>query len=655
MIRIDRVLHLLLYLSALIGILPVQPYLAWWVQLILLIGMVCGISGYRQNKHLLSKTLATVLSFGFFFVFLLQARLNQLAEPLIQFLCLLLAVRLASDKSSRNMLQMFLLATIILAASSMLTLDMIYLLYLVVLVLLVTSGLILLSFYASDPHLRFNRTEWRLLWKTLIVLPIGSLSLMLILFVILPRTQTPLWNFLNPRASSDIGMSDKISPGSVADLSQSGKLAFRAESDPLPPDSLYWRGIVLNHLDGQTWIRTQSIPAEKFLPGGAGDFRLRIFAEAKADSNLVTLDHPRLVEQIRHNFSSDGVARERSGSGKNLSYLVLAQIDAHSRLLGQADIYLQLPAKLSQRLLATGHDIGKAAGGFQGKVDRLEEFFLQQQLSFSDRKLPLSENPVEDFLFESKRGYCEYFASSYALLLRIAGVPSRLVGGYLGGNYNQFGGYYLVSEDLAHVWVEALDDQGVWQRLDPSRLAINADQGLLQVRRRGLDSFQIFADAMLYSWNRLVLSYDLRQQFELVSQIRTQLRELKKIRSLPASYLLWGALPLLLVGIGVLFRRRRTSSMRLITAYRRRLARCCGVSELPDELGLFALAKRTGASPCQEFARIYGGAIYQNKSLSSADYRRLKAIIRTLKRVRFPIEVANPGSDGDNVSSSNPS
>jgi len=655
MVSIKQILHLLLYISAAVSLLPVLPFLAWWVQLVLGGGILVGIIGDRGGNYLLRQSPATLLSSGFFLLFLFQANWSNLAEPLIQFLCLLLAVRLAGDKSPRHMLQLFLLATIILAASSMLTLDMAYLVYLVILVMLVTSGLLLLSFFATDPQIIFNRREWRFLLKTLAVLPIGSLLLMLVLFVILPRTQTPLWNFLNPKPNSVIGMSDQVSPGSVAELSQSGQLAFRAEGDPLPPDALYWRGIVLNQLDGNIWTRNQSIQEEKYLPGRSRERQLRIFSEPKADRYLVTLDHPRLVDQIRHQFSGDGVVRTLYNSGRNQNYLVFAQIDAGSRLLGRPDGYLQLPAGISRRLMALGREIGRQEGGYQGKIDRLEAFFRQQQLSYSNRQLSLTENPAETFLFETKRGYCEYFASSFALLLRIAGVPSRLVGGYLGGEYNQLGGYYLVSEDLAHVWVEALDDRGVWQRLDPSRLAINAEQDLLQIRRRELPILQIFADAMLHNWNRLVLTYDLRQQFELVREIGKRIREIKDVRSLKIGTLLWGGLLAVPIGVYILVRRQRTRAARVVASYRRRLARCCGVVALPAELGLFTLAKRTGAGACQDFARIYGGALYRGETLSAGDYRHLKILIRSLKRVRFPIEVAKPAMDGDNVTSNKPS
>jgi len=379
--------------------------------------------------------------------------------------------------------------------------------------------------------------------------------------------------------------------------------------------------------------------------------QVRIYSEPKADSYLVTLDHPRRIDLIRYRFSDDAVVRGRYTSGRKINYLVFAQPDASAELQGNRAAYLRLPDNLSTRLLETGREVGRLGKTFQDKIDRLKAFFLKQQLYYSNRQLPLTEHPSETFLFETKRGYCEYFASSFALLLRIAGVPARLVGGYLGGEYNQLGGYYLVSEDLAHVWVEALDDQGVWQRIDPSRLAVNAEQALLQVRRHALPSLQILADALLHNWNRLVLSYDLRQQFELVRTIGRRVRDLPRVRAVSAANLFWGGLLLLPIGVVYLRKRVRTRETRLVKSYLRRLAQCCGVDELPAELGLFELARRTGAEQCREFARIFGGAIYRGQALTSVEYRQLREVVRALKGRKFTLEVASSTADGDNMKS----
>ncbi len=649
MVGVERILKIQVYLSALLGLMPVLPFLDLWVQLILGGGFLLGVLGDRSGHYLLSNRLATVLSVTFFVLFCVQVSFANLVPPLIDLLCLLMAVRLASDKSARHMLQLFLLATIILAASSMLTLDLAYLFYLVLIVLLVTSGLVLLSFYTADPQLRFGRQQWLLLLKTVILLPVGSLLLMMVLFVLLPRTQTPLWNFLNPQPNAVIGMTDQVQPGSVAELSESTEIAFRAESERLPVDALYWRGIVLNRLEGRIWKRMLNVADEILLPDPGSEINLAVYSGPKADQYLVTLDRPIDVVQVRNIKSADGVVRGRFRDSRKLSYEVRAQLAARSQQTGDVAEYLRLPEHLSDRLRKVGNNI-KQGKDYPAKLALLEGFFLQQQLSYATTKLPKTESPVDTFLFDSRRGYCEYFASSFAILLRLAGVPTRLVGGYLGGDYNQIGGYYLVGEDAAHVWVEALDDQGVWQRIDPSQLAVNAEQAFSASSTQVSTTFRELADALLHNWSRLVLNYDLSHQFRLLRQVAHQVRELKDFESRSLVKLLWVLPPMVLVGLAYFWRQRQNRSERLLLRYRRLLAKAAGLESLPVAVGLFELAKCTGEPLCLEFADIYGGAVYRDKALDEEEYRKLRGIISRISEKLPAIEVALPTVLGDNDS-----
>ncbi len=649
MVGVNRILQFQVYGSAVFGLLPVLPFLAGWVQLMLLLAFCGGVIGDFRQRFLLKSGLATVLSFGFFAMFLFQVSRTNLVEPLIQMLCMLLAVRLATEKKPRNVLQLFLLSTIILAASSMLSLDMAYLAYLVLLVLLVTSGLVLLTFFTADERISFDRNEWRLLTKVIAVLPVGSLLLMLVLFAILPRAQTPLWNFLNPKAKPSIGMSDEVRPGAFAELSASGQAAFRAESERLSVWDLYWRGIVLNRLEGRIWKRSLKIPEELLVRGAQQVVSLRFFSEPKADRYLVTLDQPHKLLEVRHEFSADGVASGRYSTGRKLNYRLFAQLDAQRSLRGDIGPYLLLPDDLSPRLKSVGEQIRRKGKNAVEKIALLENFFLQQQLSYSNRQLPTTQRPIDTFLFETKRGYCEYFASSFATILRLSRVPARLVGGYFGGEYNEVGGYYLVGEDLAHVWVEALDDDGLWRRIDPSRLAINADQALLQARRRELPTLQVIGDAMLHSWNRLVISYDLQQQFSLIRQVGNRLRNLKSLDIHSLKSILWLLLLPLIIGGFYLRRWRVDIAARLLTSYLRQVASCCKNSELPVNLGLYQLAQLSGEILCYRFAHIYGRAIYRDQPLTKEEIGQLKQIIHGLRGKQLAIAIAKSNAVEDNA------
>src|SRR6185369_3467324 len=138
--------------------------------------------------------------------------------------------------------------------------------------------------------------------------------------------------------------------------------------------------------------------------------------------------------------------------------------------------YLQLPDRLPSRVMSLVSEIVRTGKDDQARVEFLESYFRNGGYRYSTKDLATGDRALEQFLFEKKQGHCEFFASSFALLLRAAGVPCRLVGGYLGGEYNELGGYYLITNDKAHVWVEAFIEGSGWMRIDPSSFAANAGE-----------------------------------------------------------------------------------------------------------------------------------------------------------------------------------
>lgn len=645
MMAVDTILQLLASLVALTGTLPAFLYLDLPVQLAAVIALAAGFVLDRRGARLLPPLPATLLSFACFFFYLLQMSRSHIVEPLVNMLVLLLAVRLVTEKSGRNLLQIFVLATFILAASSLLTLSIGYLVCLLLLVGLVAFGLLLTSFHATDPALRLNRGQWRSLLATGAILPLGSLLLMLVFFVLLPRTQFPLWRFLNPAAQPTAGVSDEVDPGSLANLGSSGRPAFRAEMPEIDPSRLYWRSLVLNTTDGRRWTRKTPAPADISLRGSDKFLHQVIISEAQSNRYLTGLDLPRGFGDIRYHSASDAVFSTRRRFDQRHRYTVTS--DAHAQLTlkspQQSDFYLRVPQRIAPRVAAAAREIARGKNRTD-KIRATREFFIGQRLSYSARNLPISDTPVDNFLFDSKRGYCEYFASSFALLLRLAGVPSRLVGGYLGGRYNNLGGYYLVNDDMAHVWVEALDDDNRWRRINPSRLAINAAATVTGLKRESFDWAQAVSDYLDTSWNRLVITYDLQRQLELAFSAG---RSLRRLRGDWSGDLRWWLVAPVLVGAVLLAARRRVRRgnrrQALLRSYLRQIEKAAGVPELPPDLGLFTLAELSGEPLCHEFARLYGAEVYGETPLTPEQVHQLRQIIRKLAARR--LQLALPQAD----------
>ena len=163
------------------------------------------------------------------------------------------------------------------------------------------------------------------------------------------------------------------------------------------------------------------------------------------------------------------------------------------------------------------------AGKSEEEAARAVLHYLRDgQFSYSLRNLPVTAKPIEDFLFNYKYGNCEYFASTMAVMLRTSGIPSRLVGGYRGGYYNTLGGYYLVAQNNAHVWVEAYFRNKGWVRMDPTPGAISAFTNRSQ--RGILFRIKLFFDAMNYYWNSMIISYDLNKQISLFTGFKNALK-----------------------------------------------------------------------------------------------------------------------------------
>lgn len=634
MLRIKTLLDILTYLVVALAVIPLFPWLDGAVQLSVVVAFCAGLLADRRQRYLLGPRFGTVLTFAFFAIYLVQLNLNNVVSPVINLLALLLCIRLAMEKQGRHYLQIFVLALFCLAGSSLLSLSMLYLPALILMIFGVTIGLVLLTFFQRDPSLRLNRVQSASLLKTAAILPIGSLLLMLVLFFVLPRTQFPLWNFLNPDASATTGFSEQVRPGAFASNAASKNLAFRAECEKVGAEDLYWRGTVLNTIEGSTWKRTTPKQEATQLVGGKA-VTCTITLPATDKHFLFTLDRPVELNGLRHQRHNDLVFMSRLALRKSVSYRCESRLGGALQVLSTPDakLYLDIPAGVSAQVQQVADQIRQQTETPQQRIDLLEEFFLQQQLTYATTDLPGATAPIEQFLFVKKRGYCEFFASSFALLLRLCEVPARLVGGYHGGEYNNFGGYYLITEDLAHVWVEALVD-GQWQRLDPSRLAANASTTLLASRQQGLSLVKRTMDSLEYLWTQMVISYDFNKQVSLVRNSGSQLKSLvPKTTTLIRTGLI--ILAVLLGGTAVLWLvayKRLTPQQHLLKRYQRALQQRYQLANIPPASGLVEFARELDDPRCLAFARRYSAMLYGMRPLSPAEYRELNTLIAEIRQ-----------------------
>ena len=621
----------LAYAIAFCGAAPLFPWLGTSPRVILAAGFAAGVWQELRSPWPLKDRVVNTAVVPLFLYYLLPFSAANPVQPVASTLAVMLAVRLAGPKNARHYLQISALALFCLAASSLFDLSPSFLVWLLVLLFLVAVSLVLLTFYSQDSDLVLSRRNLRMVLAAGILMPLVSVPLLVLFFPILPRTQLPLWNFVAPGSIRSTGFSDKVEPGSSAAVGDSRTLAFRAEMSQLPREELYWRGTVFNRLEGRRWVRAEP-PAEQLLYRGRRSAQT-LYPEPSLNRALPALDAPVDMTLQRARRTPDGIYEYQGRPGRRFTYRADSVAAGIVPVKGNINsrFYRDIPGNLSPRLLELAMRIRQAADTDAGRLEWLERYFRTGGFRYGTSGLPTGGQALEQFLFEKKTGNCEFFASSFALILRGAGIPARLVGGYLGGEYNELGGYYVVTEDMAHVWTEVYIAGSGWVRVDPSAFAENAGavwntpprRGFLRTLRMGLDSLD-------HTWNSAVITYDFERQVETVRTAGTRLQRFNVGRSFQIAAT-WLPLAGGIVAVCLLIAGRKRLFLppqeRLLRSFYRRVERDCGIRAERGRTGLFEIADLTGDHRVREFVELYAGAVYRDRPLEQETADRLREIV----------------------------
>jgi transglutaminase-like putative cysteine protease len=457
------------------------------------------------------------------------------------------------------------------------------------------------------------------------VLLLQALPLMLAMHVLFPRIQGTLWALPQDAYAGRSGLSEELHPGSINELSLSEEVAFRvhfAGAAP-PPAQRYWRALVLWSTNGQTWTRA----GEPRRPAGTGfepdapALAYSITLEPNAKPWLPALDLPagappgvraragfvfetiRPAGQERRRFELVSHPRYRTGA-----------LDASERRAT-----LRLPEQVSDRLRALARRWRQAARDDAAVVSAALQYFRVENFYYTLQPPPLGDDPMDEFLFETRRGYCEYYAAAFALLMRAAGIPARVVLGYQGGEFNPAGNYYIVRQSDAHAWAEVWLAGSGWVRVDPTaaiaperieygsegvrrllargaalgRLPVEALRGMLSRDwfERAAEQARLTWDAFNTGWHRWVLDYGRERQRELLARLGIADVTPGKLAGLLAFLLT--ALILVYTLPGLLRPAAHDPVLRAYQAFCRKLAQA-GVVRAPAE-GALSLAARGAA------------------------------------------------------------
>jgi transglutaminase-like putative cysteine protease len=601
-------------------------------RLILAAGLVAGIWQDLRGPWPLKNWACNAAVVPVFLYYAVQFSRANPVQPVVSVLAVMLAVRFAGPKNVRHYLQISALSLFCLAASSLFELPPSFLVYLVLMLIMVAVSLVLLTFYSQDQRMPLARADLRKILLAGLLMPLVSLPLLMLFFPILPRTQIPLWNFIASSTALPSGFNDKVEPGSSASVGDSRVLAFRAEMVSLPRQELYWRTTVFNRIDGRRWARTEP-PFERIRFSGQR-IAQTVYPEPGLVRTLPVLDAPAAVALQRVRQATDGIYEFYGRTGRRFIYSAESIPSGTLAVSGEIkrSFYLALPENLPPRIMQLAGRIRKSGSSDARRLEQLEVYFRNGDFRYSLKGLPTGDDALDTFLFESKQGNCEFFASSFALILRGAGVPARLVGGYLGGEYNDLGGYYLVHDGMAHVWVEAFITGKGWVRVDPSGFARNAGVVWGGPSQKGLlHSLRMLLDSLNHRWDGMVVTYDFERQMEAVRGAGKLVQGFET-RTVFSSFLPYLLLIAVVAGLlcGIAYRKRLFPSReeRLLRAFYRQLERDYSLKVERWRAGLFELADRTGSPRVRLFADIYAGAVYRDRILTGDEYRILSQMIR---------------------------
>ncbi len=298
-----------------------------------------------------------------------------------------------------------------------------------------------------------------------------AIPVMIVLFLLFPRIQGSLFG-LSIAGSAKSGFSDRLAPGSVARLVKDNAVAFRAEFDGDIPEtsSLYWRGIVFQNFDGRAWHAAKNIPTRSKPPAGQHPVTYTIALEPHQEKWMFVLEMPAITPP-RTDFFSDYTLRARRTIKQQFRYKMTSNTQYRSwpESSQTLDAFTRLPQGYNPKTRDLAAKLTENTKTSRQKAERLLDFFGSGAFEYQLKVPTLGKNSVDDFIFQSQKGYCEHFATAFVFMMRAVDVPARVVGGYQGGKRNPFANYLIVRQSDAHVWAEiwAPDHDG-WLRMDPT-------------------------------------------------------------------------------------------------------------------------------------------------------------------------------------------
>jgi len=469
-------------------------------------------------------------------------------------------IKVFSARTHRDYTYLATLSFLMMLASAILTVNTAYLAFFILYLLFAISTFVSYeikrslegsAYTAAGPNATFSRNRSALegsLAKTTAGLALGVIGLASLLFFVIPRYRSGYLTGLGARPQNVTGFSESVNLGDIGRMLRSNAVVLRVlpEGNPRQFQGVKWRGVALDSFDGKHWYNdnTQQTPLQpaayrRFIlprqPGGgkrpeqllryrvlltpiSSDvlFAAAVPRELAGKMRMLALDETDSLHNPQHAFSP-------------VLYEVLSEVGIPSPAALRADaggyptdfrrLYLRLPPKLDPRIKELAENITRTATNNYDRSLEIQDY-LRSHFSYTLNPPNIEpSDPIGSFLFVSKEGYCEYFASAMAIMMRTIGVPARLVNGFQTGSYNRLGKDFVVRARDAHSWVEVYFPRYGWIQFDPTP----ADPHPVIASQ-----WDDYLDALDLFWSEWVINYDFSHQIQLVQRAELDSRRFQR-------------------------------------------------------------------------------------------------------------------------------
>jgi transglutaminase-like putative cysteine protease len=526
---------LVLLLAVTFVVVPHFEHLVWWATSVLVLLLIWRAFLTVTQRPIPSRLLMLPLLLAASVAVYLQYRTVLGQQAGVTFLLLLMALKLLEMRARRDIFVVIFLSFFILLTQFLNSQEI----HVAAMALLAVTALffVLISVNLDETDLPAGR-KFKMVGLTLL----KAIPLTAVLFVLFPRISGPLWGTPGDVAAGNTGLSNSMSPGSISRLVESTEIVFRVKFDGAAPtnDKLYWRGPVFGIFSGRTWVPLQGRLGEAPAVAIQGDARSVVSYTMTLEPNnrdwLFALEAPvtpPVMSEFRTRFTPEMqiVANElvRQRLRYAMSSYTSYRFNANASEAERRN-WLQLPPTYNPRTLQLADEIRSRSGSDADRVRATLEHLRRGGYEYTLSPPRLGRNSIDEFLFDTRQGYCEHYSSAFVFLMRALDVPARVVTGYQGGEFNPVDGFLTIRQSDAHAWSEVWLRGRGWVRVDPTAVVapLRIDQGASEIARRSgialpgassstwLRSIRFNWEAVQNSWNQWVLSYSQERQRDLI-------------------------------------------------------------------------------------------------------------------------------------------